>query len=151
MRIHCHPRKGSHASSISEHWWFRWFHWWFTSSIQPQMHTIFFSTTGKCFYLNTLNIKFLAAWKGVWKQFVKSATGCAQCPGISVRNADYVQERSTQTPEDVSGTTENVVHMTTVLTTLLWKAVSTSVHMLRVVTLFFLRKDTNTGFRWGDF
>lgn len=67
----------------------------------------------------TLNIKFLAAWKGVWKQFVKSATGCAQCPGISVRNADYVQERSTQTPEDVSGTTENVVHMTTVLTTLL--------------------------------
>ena len=36
-----------------------------------------------------------------------------------MRNADYVQERSTQTPEDVSGTTENVVHMTTVLTTLL--------------------------------
>lgn len=83
-------------------------------------NAIFISTTGNFFLFKpTLNIKFLAAWKGVWKQFVKSATGCAQCPGISVRNADYVQERSTQTPEDVSGTTENVVHMTTVLTTLL--------------------------------
>ena len=61
-----------------------------------------------------MNIKFLAAWKGVWKQFV-----IPQYPGISVRNADYVQERSTQTPEDVSGTTEKVVQMTTVLTTLL--------------------------------
>lgn len=83
-------------------------------------NAIFISTTGNFFLFKpTLNIKFLAAWKGVWKQFVKSATGCAQCPGISVRNADYVQERSTQTPKDVSGTTENVVHMTTVLTTLL--------------------------------
>lgn len=83
-------------------------------------NAIFISTTGNFFLFKpTLNIKFLAAWKGVWKQFVKSATGCAQCPGISVRNVDYVQERSTQTPEDVSGTTENVVHMTTVLTTLL--------------------------------
>ena len=83
-------------------------------------NAIFISTTGNFFLFKpTLNIKFLAAWKGVWKQFVKSATGCAHCPGISVRNADYVQERSTQTPEDVSGTTENVVHMTTVLTTLL--------------------------------
>ena len=72
------------------------------------------------FFIQTdFEYQILAAWKGVWKQFVKSATGCAQCPGISVRNADYVQERSTQTPEDVSGTTENVVHMTTVLTTLL--------------------------------
>ena len=84
------------------------------------MHTFFFSIAGKfCFFLFPLNVKFLAAWKGVWKQFVKSATGCAQYPGISVRNVDYVQERSTQTPEDVSGTTENVVQMTTVLTTFL--------------------------------
>ena len=50
---------------------------------------------------------------------MKSVTGCAPYPGSYVRNADCVPETLTQTPEDVSGTAEQDVHMTTVLTTLL--------------------------------